>query len=197
MVTGLIEAVGRVIDVHRAETQARVVVETPLASALAPGDSISINGVCLTVTSSTPSSAFDVEIGPETSRVTTLGALEVGTPVNLERAMRADGRFGGHMVLGHVDGTGTIEHLRAEESFWWMTVSFPRSFAPYLIRRGSVAVDGISLTVAALGGSHFDVQIIPFTWRSTNLKVLKAGDRVNIEYDVLGKYVARAMECAS
>ncbi len=108
--------------------------------------------------------------------------------------MRADGRFGGHMVLGHVDGTGTIQAIRPEADFSWVTVSYPAGLAPYLIHRGSVAVDGISLTIAKLEKTTFDVQIVPFTWSHTNLRERRAGDRVNLECDMVGKYVLRAVE---
>jgi riboflavin synthase len=117
--------------------------------------------------------------------------------VNLERPMKADGRLGGHFVLGHVDGMGTVEEIRAEGDAQWLTVSFPEELAPLLIRKGSVAVDGISLTVAGLGSGRFDVMVIPFTWQHTNLRGLKVGARVNLECDMVGKYVARAAELAA
>ena len=110
--------------------------------------------------------------------------------VNLERAMPANGRFGGHIVLGHVDGTGTIQSIRPEADFWWVTVSYPAALAPYLIHRGSIAIDGISLTIATLEKTTLDVQIVPFTWSHTNLRDARAGDRVNLECDMVGKYVA-------
>src|SRR5690606_9764048 len=110
------------------------------------------------------------EIGPETARVTTLGALNPGALVNLERPLRADGRFGGHFVQGHVDGTGYIEELRQDAEFYWVTVSFPPKMAPFIIHRGSIALDGISLTVAGLGANRLDVQIVPYTHQHTNLR---------------------------
>jgi riboflavin synthase len=134
------------------------------------------------------------DIGPETARVTTLGALRPELPVNLERAMRADSRFGGHIVQGHVDGTGTIEQLREDGEAHWLRVGFPSVLAPLLIRKGSITVDGISLTVAGLDDRQFDVMIIPFTWTHTNLASLHAGDRVNLECDIVGKYIARMAE---
>ena len=135
------------------------------------GESVAVNGVCLTVVDTrTLRRAFSAEIGPETAKVTSLGGLTSGSLVNLERAMRADGRFGGHMVLGHVDGTGTIQAIRPDADFSWLTVSYPAGLAPYLIHRGSVAVDGISLTIARLEKATFDVQIVPFTWSHTNLR---------------------------
>jgi riboflavin synthase len=193
MFTGLIESLGKVTDVRLVETGSRVRIAAPVAADVREGESVSVNGVCLTVVGGGQKD-IHVDVGPETSRVSTLGGLQSGTVVNLERAIRADGRFGGHLVLGHVDGMGTVEQLREEAEFWWMTVSYPAALAPYLIHRGSIAVDGISLTVAALNRSEFDVQIVPFTWAHSNLNTLGIGSRVNLECDVLGKYVVRAME---
>lgn len=193
MFTGLIESLGKVTDVRLMEAGSQIRIAASLAADVREGESVSVNGVCLTVVDAGKKD-IHVDVGPETARVTTLGGLQSGTVVNLERAMRADARFGGHLVLGHVDGMGRIEKLHAEADFWWMTVSHPAALAPYFIHRGSVAVDGISLTVAGLNRSQFDVQIVPFTWAHTNLNVLHTGDRVNLECDVLGKYVVRAME---
>ena len=130
------------------------------------------------------------DIGPETARVTTLGLMRVGQQVNLERAMRADSRLGGHLVQGHVDGTGTVRDVRPEGDAHWITVGFADDLAPYLIRRGSIAVDGVSLTIADLGDAEFDVMIIPFTWTHTTLSSVVPGSRVNLECDMVGKYVA-------
>ena len=193
MFTGLIEAVGHVVDTEDRGARQRVRIETGLASELAAGDSVSVNGVCLTVTG-TAGSELSADIGPETARVTTLGTLAPGQPVNLERAMRADSRFGGHFVQGHVDGVGIVQDLRSEADARWLTVAFPRPLAAYFVRKGSVAVDGISLTVADLGDDRFDIMIIPFTWEHTSLPALHAGARVNLECDMVGKYVARAVE---
>src|SRR5688500_443104 len=193
MFTGLIEALGEIADVKETGGELRVRVRTPLASELAPGDSVAVNGVCLTVTLAEGGDMY-ADIGPETARVTTLGSLRRGQPVNLERAMRADSRFGGHFVQGHVDGTGVVDDLRAEADAHWMTVTFPEALASYFVRKGSVAVDGVSLTVAGLGRDRFDVMIIPFTWEHTNFPSLRTGARVNLECDMVGKYVARAAE---
>ena len=196
MFTGLIEALGRVSALDRIEGGLRLLVETPLAAELRAGDSVAVNGACLTVAASEGRRlAFD--LGPETARVTALGDLRAGRAVNLERAMRADARVGGHFVQGHVDATGRLEAVRPDGAFTWLTFSYPRSDALYLIPKGAVAVDGISLTVACLDGDRFDVQIIPFTWRETNLSTLAAGERVNLEYDMLGKYVVRAAALAA
>jgi riboflavin synthase len=193
MFTGLIEAVGHVDEVTRTATGLRLGVRTGLAAELADGESVSVNGVCLTVAGRT-AGMFAADIGPETARVTTLGGLQPGHPVNLERALRADGRFGGHFVQGHVDGLGTVLELRAEGDAHWLKVGYSASLASYLVMKGSVAVEGVSLTVAALGDDHFDVMIIPFTWSHTSLGSLQMGAKVNLECDVVGKYVARAVQ---
>jgi riboflavin synthase len=193
MFTGLIESVGHVSEVKQTVTGCRLRIRTPLVSELAVGESVAVNGVCLTV-AMVEGQDTHFDVGPETARVTTLGSLRPELPVNLERAMRADARFGGHIVQGHVDGTGTIDELREEGDAHWMTVRFPAALAAYLIRKGSIAVDGISLTVAGLDDRQFDVMVIPFTWGHTNLASLHAGDRVNLECDVVGKYIARMAE---
>ncbi|MGE0043206.1 MAG: riboflavin synthase [Vicinamibacterales bacterium] len=193
MFTGIIEAQGRLAEVKSTASGFRVRIETALAPELAPGDSLAVAGVCLTVTV-VDGAEVHADIGPETARVTTLGALQRGQAVNLERPMRTDGRLGGHFVLGHVDGVGHVEDIRPDGDSHWLTVGFPPVLAPYFIHKGSVAVDGISLTVAGLGEKQFDVQVIPYTWAHTTLGGLRPGDRVNIECDMVGKYVARSME---
>ena len=195
MFTGLIEGVGNVADVKSEPGGIRVRIRTELASALSPGDSLAVNGVCLTVIASDRGEVH-ADIGPETARVTTLGSLRHEQRVNLERPMRADGLVGGHFVQGHVDGTGIVDEIRPDGDSHWLTVSFDRSLSPYLIRKGSIDVDGVSLTVAGLGGTVFDVMIIPFTWANTSLSSLKVRDRVNLECDMIGKYVARAVALA-
>jgi riboflavin synthase len=161
-----------------------------------PGDSLAVNGVCLTVVSADPD-GVNMDVSPETIRVSALGSLKRGDRVNLERPMRADARVGGHFVQGHVDATGTIEEIRSDEDYWWLTVKFPPSLAAQIVRKGSIAVDGISLTVAGVDDRRFDVQIIPYTWEHTNLRFLRVGDPVNLECDILGKYVFRALEVAA
>ena len=190
MFTGIVTAVGKVVSVEGTATERAIVLETPYADVVL-GESIAVNGVCLTVVAGAPGS-LEFDLGPETARVTSLGVLVPGTPVNLERAMRADTRVGGHFVQGHVDGTGLLTKVVAEAEFTWMTFTFPADQAAYLIPKGAVAVDGISLTVAHLDEVSFDVQIIPFTWTHTNLSSLAAGARVNLEFDMLGKYAVRA-----
>jgi riboflavin synthase len=193
MFTGLIEATGRLVQRHPTSGGARVLIESPLAAELSAGDSVAVNGVCLT-TIVADRGAIHADLGPETIRVTTLGTLALGAVVNLERPLRADSRLGGHFVQGHVDGFGCVEARRAEAEFEWFSVSFPWALAPYLVPKGSIAVDGISLTVAELGQDRFDVQIVPFTLEHTNLADLRVGDRVNLECDMVGKYVVRAVE---
>jgi len=193
MFTGLIETVGHVSGLVSVPSGFRMRVRTPFASELALGESVAVNGVCLTVTA-VEGDELQAEIGPETARVTTLGSLKPQQPVNLERSLRAGDRFGGHFVQGHVDSVGTIENVRRDGDAHWLTISFPGALATALIPKGSVAVDGISLTVAALRERQFDVMIIPFTWSHTNLSSVSVRDQVNLECDMLGKYVVRAAE---
>jgi len=193
MFTGLIEVVGTIVELKTTRSGFRIRIRTPLASELAPGDSLAVNGVCLTVTAA-DNGVVHAEIGPETARVTALGSLQHEQRVNLERSMRVDSRIGGHFVQGHIDGTGVIDEIRPDGDSHWLTISFDRGLSPYLIRKGSIAVDGVSLTVAGLGGNVFDVMIIPFTWANTNLSSLRLRDRVNLECDIIGKYVARSVE---
>ena len=192
MFTGLVEAIGEVVAVEQRPGAVRIYLTAEVGDDVAIGDSIAINGVCLTaVEGGGPALAFDA--GPETMRVTALGELVPGDRVNLERAMRADTRLGGHFVQGHVDAVGTVVDVRPDGDFTWVRIRFPREIAPQLVLKGAIAVDGISLTVAALGEDSFDVQIIPHTWTHTNLRGAHAGMRVNLECDIIGKYVARAM----
>jgi riboflavin synthase len=193
MFTGLVEAVGELIE--RSDTPAgyRLRIRTRLAAELALGDSLAVNGVCLTIIERT-SDEIAADVGPETARVTTLGTLAPGAAINLERPLRADGRFGGHFVQGHVDAVGRVENLRPDGEFLWVTVTFPPDLALLLVSKGSVAVDGISLTVATLTGDRFDVQIVPFTLEHTNIARMRPRDPVNLECDMVGKYVARSME---
>lgn len=195
MFTGLVEGVGTIVERKAIPSGARLRVVTSLAGELQPGDSLAVNGVCLTVTLA-EGGEVHADVGPETLRVTTLGNLGPASLVNLERPLRPDSRMGGHFVQGHVDGTGIIEEWRRDADFYWLTVSFPQNLAPFLIHRGSVAVDGISLTVAGLGADRFDIQLIPFTVEHTNLKQAKVHDRVNLECDMVGKYVVRAAQLA-
>ena len=196
MFTGLVEAAGEVIElVERKPGGLRVRMASPLAAELMPGDSLAVNGVCLTVTVA-QGAEIHADVGPETLRVTTIGSLAQGAMLNLERPLRADGRLGGHFVQGHVDGIGCIEDMRADADFHWLTVSFSRQLAAYLVPKGSIAVDGISLTIAGLRADRVDIQVIPYTMQHTNLARARIRDRVNLECDLVGKYVVRAAELA-
>jgi len=195
MFTGLVESVGELVERTPTAGGYRLRISSSLAPELSPGDSLAVNGVCLTVVR-IERGEVSADVGPETARVTTLGSLAVGAPLNLERPLRADGRFGGHFVQGHVDGVGLVETLRAEADFHWLTVKFPRQLAPFMVHKGSIAVDGISLTIAELGGDRFDIMIVPYTMQHTNLGRVAIRDRVNLECDMVGKYVVRAAELA-
>jgi riboflavin synthase len=191
MFTGLVETIGTLVEVKPNAGGVRVRISTELAAELAVGDSLAVNGVCLTAIF-IDGRDVHADVGPETARVTTLGGLQLGQAVNIERPMRFDGRLGGHFVQGHVDGVGVVEEIRPDGDSHWLTIGFPLALGPYFIRKGSVALDGVSLTVAGLGERQLDVQVIPYTWAHTTLHTLRAADRVNIECDMLGKYVIRA-----
>jgi riboflavin synthase len=195
MFTGLVEGVGELVERKATSGGFRLRIATPLASELKPGDSLAVNGVCLTVILAERDEVH-ADIGPETVRVTTLGSIARGSSLNLERPLRADQRFGGHFVQGHVDAIGHIEELRQEAEFHWLTVSFPPALAPLIVHKGSIAIDGISLTVAGLGSDRFDIMVVPFTLQHTNIGRAAIRDRVNIECDMVGKYVVRAAELA-
>ena len=195
MFTGLVEAVGEMIERKPTSGGFRLRIATALAPALAPGDSIAVNGVCLTVILA-EHDEIHADIGPETVRVTTLGSLARGAVLNLERPLRADSRFGGHFVQGHVDAVCHVEEIREDAEFHWLTVSFPPQLAPYIVHKGSIAVDGISLTVAGLGIDRFDIMVVPYTMTHTNLGRIGIRERVNLECDMVGKYVVRAAELA-
>lgn len=196
MFTGLIEAMGEVAELKPTPAGFRLRLATPLAKEVAPGDSLAVNGVCLTVIAA-DAEGLHADISPETARVSTLGSLKRGSLVNLERPMRADARLGGHFVQGHVDATASVEDIRQDGDSWWLTFKFPPLLAPYIVRKGSIAVNGISLTVAGVDDRRFDVQIIPYTWENTTLQKLKTGELVNVECDIIGKYVVRVAELGS
>ena len=195
MFTGLVEGIGELIERKPTSGGFRLRIATPLAHDLGAGDSLAVNGACLTVILA-ENREVHADIGPETIRVTTLGTIANGSALNLERPLRADSRLDGHFVQGHVDGIGYVEELRADAEFHWLTVTFPSHLAAYIVHRGSIAVDGVSLTVAGLGTDRFDVQVVPYTMAHTNLGRLQIRDRVNLECDIVGKYVVRAAELA-
>lgn len=193
MFTGLIESIGQIAEIKPTPAGLRLRVTTALASEMQPGDSLAVSGVCLTIISA-DAEGIHADVSPETARVTTLGSSRRGASVNLERPLRADARLGGHFVQGHVDATGTIDDLRQEGDSYWLTVAYPSELAPFVVRKGSIAVNGISLTIAGADDKRFDIQVIPFTWTHTNLQYAKPGDLVNVECDILGKYVVHAVE---
>jgi len=195
MFTGIVETLGTLVEVKPMAGSYRLRVQTALASDMQSGDSLAVNGVCLTVILR-DGDEVHADVGPETARVTNLGNLQRGQSVHLERPMRLDGRLGGHLVLGHVDGIGVVDDVRPDSDSYWLTVSFPPALAALFIRKGSVTVDGVSLTVAGLGDRQFDVQVVPYTWAHTTLRSLRAGDKVNLECDMIGKYVARVLDVA-
>lgn len=193
MFTGIVQDVGRCLG-HRSRGPGRVLeVGTGLDTAdFALGESVAVNGVCLTVAEFGPG-RFGADVSPETLRRTNLGQLSPGDPVNLERALRPVDRLGGHFVLGHVDASGRLAGRRREGDFEVLTFAVPREVHRYLVEKGSVAVDGVSLTVSALGGEGFSVAAIPHTLARTNLAGRRVGEAVNVETDVLGKYVERLL----
>lgn len=186
----MIEATGHIVAGVTSGDGGRLTVETPLGAELTVGDSIAVDGVCLTAVD-VSASGFSADVSPQTVRVTAAAGWRPGRRVNLERPLRADARLGGHFVLGHVDGVARLEASRRDATSYWLEFSLPADLAPYVIARGSIAVNGISLTVARLRDDQFAVQIVPHTWTATTLSDLQTGDIVNLEADVLGKHVAR------
>ncbi len=193
MFTGIVEAIGLVTAVAADAAGMRLTVEAPqLAPALKIGDSIAVNGTCLTAVELTETS-FSVDAVLETLAKTNTGELAVGSQVNLERPMKADGRFDGHIVQGHVDGVGTVTGLEPEGDGKRFSISVDDGLKRYIVDKGSVTVDGVSLTVAANTGEGFQIALIPHTLEATILGHRQVGDRVNIEIDVIAKYVERLM----
>ncbi len=197
MFTGLIADLGSVREVELGSEGATLEISTRLAGELGEGDSVAVNGVCLTATS-VGEESFKAQAMAETLRRSSLEGLQSGSQVNLELALRADGRLGGHIVQGHVDGTGTIEDIHEEGFARVLDIELDagpgEGLARYLVEKGSVTLDGVSLTVSALHADGFSVSLIPETLTRTNLGGAQVGDRVNIEVDVLAKYVERLME---
>jgi len=191
MFTGLVEHVGTVASLDNTSDGARIRVNAgPLADGLAKSGSIAVNGCCLTAVDISKQT-FAADLSSETLRRTNLGELKPGARVNLERPLMAMKELGGHFVQGHVDGVGRVSRLDSEGANWWFGVRVPDELAPYVVMKGSIALDGISLTVAGWHNGGVEAAIIPFTYEHTNLSSLKVGDAVNIECDILAKYVER------
>jgi len=193
MFTGIIEELGSVHSIEERGENARIVIAARVVTAgTNHGDSISVNGVCLTALNIQPDS-FAADVSRETLLRSTLGRLRPGAPVNLERAVTPATRLGGHIVQGHVDARGQFTGVEDHGESWTVRINYPKDIARYLVFKGSVAVEGISLTIAALTDDYFEIAIIPKTWEVTNLSHLKPGDDVNIEVDILGKYIERLL----
>ena len=191
MFTGIIEEIGTVRRIEHGAKGARLTIQAKtVLEDTRLGDSIATNGVCLTVVSMTGDS-FSADVMAESLRRSSLGTLQGGSPVNLERAMAANGRFGGHIVSGHIDGTGTIASQKREDNAVWVKIKTPAPLLRYIVEKGSIAIDGVSLTVAAVTDTDFSVSIIPHTGTQTILLGKKPGDPVNLECDVIGKYVEK------
>lgn len=193
MFTGIVEETGVVSSVRKSGSSAALTIRaTAVLEDLKQGDSIAVNGVCLTVTSLSESS-FSADVMHETVRRSNLWNLHAGSPVNLERAMPLNGRFNGHIVAGHVDGTGIIHSVQKDENAIWFTVRTPPDILQYVIEKGSIAIDGISLTVAGVSSNDFNVSVIPHTAKNTTLGEKRVGDTVNLENDCIGKYVEKLL----
>lgn len=193
MFTGIIEEIGSVKRVSVGGKSGSIeIAAKKVLEGTKVGDSIAVNGVCLTVTS-LGSSSFTADVMAETLRRSSLGSLSLGNGVNLERAMAADGRFGGHLVSGHIDGTGTISKMQKEENAVWVHIQANSEILNLIVEKGSIAIDGISLTVAGVSDSEFSVSVIPHTAKETTLLSKKAGDTVNLENDIIGKYVQKLL----
>jgi len=193
MFTGIIEELGEILNLEKHAGGARIKISAKVVTEnTAEGDSIAVNGVCLTALD-IRADGFSADVSGETLKRTTLGKLNVGARVNLERAVTATTRLGGHIVQGHVDARGKFLEAAQTGDFWTVRVSFPKEIGQYLVYKGSISVEGISLTIADLAEDSFEIAVIPKTWELTNLSALKGGDEVNLEADVIAKYVERIM----
>lgn len=189
MFTGIIEELGTVSQLDRRPDSIKITIQAQkVLEGTQIGDSIAVNGVCLTVTSLTDTT-FTADVMHETMRRSSLGDIKNGSSVNLERAMQLGGRLGGHIVSGHIDGTGTVARIATDGIARLITISIPAAMEPFIVEKGSIAIDGISLTVATVGNSQFTVSIIPHTMENTTLLSKHTGSTVNLETDVIGKYV--------
>lgn len=193
MFTGIIEEIGIVEAIEPRQSGARLRLRAPLVSSgLAEGDSVSVSGVCLTALDLRAGS-FAADVSAETLKRSTLGAFRPGSAANLERALKPTSRMGGHIVQGHIDGAGSIESIDQSGGDWWLTVCVPDSLDPYFVFKGSIAIDGISLTLAQVEPGRVSVAVIPHTYNHTTLSSRRPGDAVNIETDVLAKYVEKML----
>ena len=191
MFTGIVEEVGRIRKIERNTVSARITIEAEkILEDVKEGDSIAVNGICLTVTSFTKNS-FLADVMHETMNRTTLGSLREGSPVNLERALSTMGRFGGHMVSGHIDGRGKIIRIQRDENAVLFTIEASEKILRYIVEKGSIAINGISLTVAAVNHKNFTVSVIPHTLKVTTLGTFQQQDEVNLENDIVGKYIEK------
>ena len=189
--TGIVEEIGEIAAISNGAKSARLTIKGDMIfSDLKLGDSVSVNGVCLTATEIS-GKTFIADVMAETMRRSNLGMLKKGSSVNLERAMAADGRFGGHIVSGHIDGTGIVRSFEKEDNAVWLTVTADEKLMRYIIEKGSIAIDGVSLTVARVFRDAFAVSLIPHTAAETILLTKKTGDKVNLECDIVGKYVEK------
>ncbi len=194
MFTGIVEEVGRIKAIAKGTHSSVLTIEGKVIfEDMHIGDSICVNGVCLTVTDFS-GVTFTADVMHETLNRSSLGQLSAGSPVNLERAMSAEGRFGGHIVSGHIDGTGTIGKIRRDDNAIWYTVNAGEGIMKYVVEKGSIAIDGISLTVATVTDTAFQVSVIPHTAAETILGQKATGDMVNLENDIIGKYVEKLMQ---
>jgi riboflavin synthase len=194
MFTGIVEELGKVVAIEEQGDAMRLTIEGPLVTSdVSRGDSISVCGACLTAVE-IEDGKFTADVMKETLRLTSLGSLSVGSPVNLERAMTAATRFGGHVVLGHVDGVGTVISREPSEHWEWVRVSVPRELMKYVVLKGSITIDGISLTVNEVGDDFIGLSLIPETLRLTTLGSKQSGDKVNVEVDVMAKHIEKLLQ---
>ncbi|MCD6451757.1 MAG: riboflavin synthase [Acidobacteria bacterium] len=194
MFTGIVEEVGKVVELSVTSSGGKIIISTPkLAGTMKMGESLAVNGACLTLTD-IRNETVSADISLETLRRTTIGSLRRGDPVNLERALRVGEPLGGHLVLGHIDFVAEVIGFRKEGEAQIMRIAIPSGEERFFVKKGSVAVDGVSLTVSGLSDSYFEVTLIPFTLNETTLGKRKMGDKVNIECDIIGKYVVRFLE---
>lgn len=193
MFTGIIEELGKIQALEKRADGAKIRISAKVATeGTTEGDSIAVNGVCLTALEIT-SNSFSADVSQETLNRSTLGSLQIGSIVNLERAVTPSTRLGGHLVQGHVDARGKFSGATQNGDFWTVRVSYPKEIGQYLVYKGSISVEGISLTIANLTDDYFEIAVIPKTWNLTNLHTLKNGDAVNLEADIIAKYVERIM----